>query len=137
MHTQAEAIKEIRKIAKENGLTFKRGNGTINNKPFYRFCERSTNVVVLDNQSFWTAYEDCVSGYIDKLMGNGPKPPVIITCEEYSICDERCWIVKIDEVTQNGGYLDSGELVSAIGSKRAELVITNKAQDYRWIENQK
>jgi hypothetical protein len=129
MYTQSEAIKEIREIAKDNGLTFKRGNITINGKPSYRFCERGTDNVVLDNQLFWTAYENCMNGCIEKITGNTPAPAVTITCEEYEICGERRWLVEEDGV---GGFLDADELVGVLGAERAEMVINNEPCDYQW-----
>lgn len=63
-YTQAEARKEINAIAKENGLVFKRQNATINDKQAYMFTDRKTGAKVIENCTFWSAYEDCVSGQI-------------------------------------------------------------------------
>lgn len=66
-HTQKEAIKEIRAVAKANGLTFKRQNATINNEPAYMFTSRSTGLRVIENCTFWSAYENCMSGYVKEM----------------------------------------------------------------------
>lgn len=63
--TQAQARKEINKIAKENGLVFKRQNATINNSQAYMFTNRATGEKVIENCTFWSAYENCISGYIE------------------------------------------------------------------------
>lgn len=69
MYTQKEAVKEIRAIAKKNGLTFKRQPRlTINNKPAYMFTSRATGQRVLENCTFWTAYESCMNGYIESVL---------------------------------------------------------------------
>lgn len=62
--THAEARKEINKIAKENNLVFKRQNATINNKQAYQFVDRNTGEKVIENCTFWTAYENCMSGFV-------------------------------------------------------------------------
>ncbi len=64
-YTQAEARKEINKIAKENGLMFKRQNATINGLQAYMFTSRQTGIKVIENCTFWSAYELCMSGYIE------------------------------------------------------------------------
>lgn len=62
-----DALKEVRKIAKENGLTFKRMNTSLNGEMRWMFIDRKSGEKVLENCRFWTAYEDCMSGYIDTL----------------------------------------------------------------------
>jgi len=66
-YTQAEAAKEIRAIAKRNGLVFKKQNATINGAQAWMFTDRATGRKVLSYCQFWTAYENCMSGYIDTL----------------------------------------------------------------------
>jgi len=66
-YTQAEAIKEIRKIAKENGMTFKRQDARINGKQAYMFVNRESGAVILSNCTFWSAYQNCMSGAIESL----------------------------------------------------------------------
>jgi len=62
-----DAAKEIRATAKKNGLTFKRMNTTLNGAYLWMFTDRKTGAKVLENCQFWTAYEDCMNGYIDTL----------------------------------------------------------------------
>jgi len=66
MYTQAEARKEINKISKDNGLTFKRQNCTINGAQGYMFTNRSSGSRVIENCTFWSAYENCMSGYVQE-----------------------------------------------------------------------
>ena len=68
-YTQAEARKEINAIAKKNGLLFKRQSATIAGKQAYMFTCRTTGKKVIENRTFWGAYEDCMSGYIANLNG--------------------------------------------------------------------
>ena len=63
-YTQAEARKEINAIAKESNLVFKRQNATINGVQAYMFTNRSTGARVIENCTFWTAYANCMSGYV-------------------------------------------------------------------------
>ena len=65
--TQQEAAKEIRKIAKERGLTFKRQPLQNKSNVLYHFVNRSTHKPVVEDCSFWVAYENCMSGYISGL----------------------------------------------------------------------
>ncbi len=64
-YTQAEARKEINKIAKENGLMFKRQNATINGAQAYMFVNRQTGIKIIEKCTFWSAYANCMSGYIE------------------------------------------------------------------------
>ncbi len=64
-YTQAAARKEINKIAKANGLVFKRQNVTINGSQGYMFTSRLTGLAIIENCTFWSAYADCMSGNID------------------------------------------------------------------------
>ena len=66
-YKQAEAAKEIRATAKENGLIFKKQNATINGAQAWMFTDRATGQKVLENCLFGTAYENCMNGYIDTL----------------------------------------------------------------------
>ena len=63
-YTQAQAAKEIRKIAKDAGMTFKRQNARINGKQAYMFTDRLTGIRIISNCTFWSAYECCMSGYV-------------------------------------------------------------------------
>lgn len=64
--THAEALKKIRAIAKRNGLVFKRQpRMTINGASAYMFVNRESGQRIIENCRFWTAYQDCMSGYID------------------------------------------------------------------------
>lgn len=135
MLNQSVAAKEIRKIARNNGLTFKRIPGaTLNGAALYRFVRRDNGSVVLDNCQFWTAYENCMSGYIDKLGGLGQgKKEVVYQCSEYSVAGDRCWIVKINGKNQ-GGYLSAEELSGVLGEARAQRIIEKEAADYLWSD---
>lgn len=71
--TYGEALKEIRKKARDIGLTFKRSDAKVNNAQLWRFVDRESGRVVIDNTMIWTAYSDCMSGYIktyNKQTGN-------------------------------------------------------------------
>jgi len=68
--TQTEAIKEIRKEAKDNGMTFKRQNATINGKQAYMFVNRKTGSKVIENCTLWSAYDNCQSGYVAEMKVN-------------------------------------------------------------------
>lgn len=63
--TRTQAIKEIRATAKKAGLTFKEQNAYINGQQAYKFTDRATGETKLSNCTFWTAYENCISGYIE------------------------------------------------------------------------
>jgi hypothetical protein len=67
MYTQAEALKEIRAIAKKNGLTFKKMNKKSDGVCLWMFTNRKTGQKILENCRFWTAYADCQSGYLETL----------------------------------------------------------------------
>ena len=65
--THNEMIKEIRKTARNNGLVFKKQNATIDTLQAYKFTNRSTGLLVADNFTIKSAYENCLSGYVDLL----------------------------------------------------------------------
>lgn len=65
--TYAEAMSEVRKTAKVNGMTFKRQNATINGKQAYKFVSRTSAAILGENYTLWSAYENCLSGYVEKL----------------------------------------------------------------------
>lgn len=67
-YTQKEAAKEIRKIARENGMTFKKQNAYINGQQAYMFTNRRTGEKVITNCTFWSAYENCMNGYVESCM---------------------------------------------------------------------
>ena len=69
-YTQKEAIKEIRLEAKKNGMTFKRQNAAINGRQAYMFVNRLTGAKVIENCTFWSAYENCQNGYVEKMKVN-------------------------------------------------------------------
>ena len=60
-------MKEMRKIARDNGLTFKPQNMRINNGQAYMFVNRKTGEKILSNCTFWGAYESCMSGAVQTL----------------------------------------------------------------------
>jgi uncharacterized protein YktB (UPF0637 family) len=63
--TKAQALKEIRTIATENGMTFKRSSSTkINDKPTYTFISKRTGNTLITPTLFWCAYANCMSGYV-------------------------------------------------------------------------
>ena len=64
-YSQAEARKEINKIAKENGLVFKKQDSKINGSQAYMFTNRATGLPVIKDCTFWNAYENCMSGYVE------------------------------------------------------------------------
>ncbi len=66
-YTQAEALKDIRKTAKKNGLTFKKMNTRLEGAYLWKFVNRKTGEDILWNCQFWTAYENCQNGYIETL----------------------------------------------------------------------
>lgn len=63
--TRNEAEKQIRKTAKLAGLTFKKQNSRINSEQSFKFIDRATGETVASNYLFWSAYEDCMSGFIE------------------------------------------------------------------------
>jgi len=70
--TRNEAMKDIRETARNVGLVFKESNHYINGQQAFKFEDRENGMVRLDARLFWTAYEDCMSGYIssyDKESG--------------------------------------------------------------------
>ena len=64
---QAETLAEIRKTARDNGLTFKAQNARINGKQGYKFVNRISGLVVGENFTINSAYEDVCSGYVGNL----------------------------------------------------------------------
>jgi hypothetical protein len=65
--TRAEALSEIRATAKRVGLTFKTTSYlTINGSTAYEFCDKVTGLSKFTNCTFWSAYENCQAGYIDR-----------------------------------------------------------------------
>ena len=60
-----EVLKECRRAAKSVGLTFKRSNMNINNSPAYHFIDRASGIVVLENCTLGSAYNNVCSGYIE------------------------------------------------------------------------
>lgn len=68
--TRNEAAKEMRATAKKAGLTFKKQNAYIGGEQAYKFTDRSTGETKLSNCTFWTAYENCLSGYIESYNIN-------------------------------------------------------------------
>lgn len=65
--TYAEALSEIRKTAKENGMTFKEQNATINGKKAYKFVDCKSGRILGENFTLWSAYENCLNGFIGTL----------------------------------------------------------------------
>jgi len=63
--TASEAIKEIRKEARNNGMTFKKmPNVKLNGSPLYMFVNRKTGERIIWNCLFWMAYQNCLSGMV-------------------------------------------------------------------------
>jgi hypothetical protein len=60
----ADVIKEVRAIARQNGLTFKRSGHYINSGPAYHFICRTSGRIVAENFSLATAYDSALSGYL-------------------------------------------------------------------------
>ncbi len=73
--TTAQAVKEIRKAAKEVGLTFKMGKEKLNGDFLYVFTVRGTDKLVMGGCKIWNAYADIQNGYISSW--NGKKFDVI------------------------------------------------------------
>ena len=65
--TYSEAMSEIRKEAKRQGMTFKKQNSYINGKQAYQFVDRASGSQLGENFTLWSAYENCLSGYISTL----------------------------------------------------------------------
>ena len=65
-----EAEKEIRATAKKAGLTFKKQDAFINGAQAYKFTDRATGETKLSNCTFWTAYENCLSGYVESYSAS-------------------------------------------------------------------
>lgn len=65
--TYTEAMKEVRRIAKKNEMIFKRQNAAINGRVAYKFIDRTTGLLVGENFTLWSAYENCMSGYVDTM----------------------------------------------------------------------
>lgn len=60
-----DMIKEIRAVAKRNGLTFKKQPRlTINGKQAWMFTSRKTGDRVIQDCTLQSAYEDCLSGAV-------------------------------------------------------------------------
>jgi len=68
--TYAEALKDIRKTARDNGMTFKRQKGS---KILFCFVIRGTDKVIEDMYTLWNAYENCMSGYIATINKKGDR----------------------------------------------------------------
>lgn len=71
-YTQHEAAKEIRAIAKKNGLVFKKQDTVVNKRSgerytLWMFTNRITGHKIAGSMRFWDAYSNCLSGYIDTL----------------------------------------------------------------------
>lgn len=65
--TYSEAMKEIRRIARKNGMTFKRQNAKINGSQGYKFISRDSGTTLMSNCTLWSAYDNCMSGHIETL----------------------------------------------------------------------
>ncbi len=68
-YSKTEAMKEIRKAAKDVGLTFKVSNTRFNGAYLYKLIVRKTGEVVMSNYQFSSAYNDFCSGYISSWDG--------------------------------------------------------------------
>lgn len=65
--TYNQALKEIRKEARKAGLVFKKKNVRLNGAYLWKFEDRKMGDTVLDNCTFWTAYDNVCSGYINSF----------------------------------------------------------------------
>jgi len=66
----SQVIKEIRKTARNVGLTFKVSNTRLNGALLYKLCNRKTGEVIISNYQLGTAYNDCCSGFISSWDGD-------------------------------------------------------------------
>ena len=69
-YPKAEALKEIRRAAKDVGLTFKQSNTRLNGAYLFKLVDRKSGQTVMSNYQFWTAYSDYCSGYLSTYDGN-------------------------------------------------------------------
>ena len=65
--TQKDIIKEIRAIAKANGLTLQKSRAYINGKQAYHFTSRLTGETVVSNCTLISAWENALSGYLEQF----------------------------------------------------------------------
>ncbi len=65
--TYNEAMKEINKEFKNLGLQLKGSNATINGMKSYKVLDRDSGVVLDDNFTLWSAYNNLCSGYFETL----------------------------------------------------------------------
>jgi len=62
--TYNETLKEIRKAAREVGLTLKKQNSRINGAQAWKFIDRETGETVMSNCTLSSAYNNVCSGFI-------------------------------------------------------------------------
>ena len=60
-------ISACRKEAAKNGMTFKECSATLNDHKLYKFVNRKTSTVLVDNMTLANAYDNVCSGYISSL----------------------------------------------------------------------
>lgn len=66
--TNAQMVKELRAYAKARGLTFRKANHTVNNLTAYRFVDRKTGALVLDNCTLGATYTDALWGDLSEIL---------------------------------------------------------------------
>ena len=67
--TNKEVIKEVKKYARKLGLVFAKSK----HNNYYHFHDFKTKKIVLDNQTIGVAYENVLSGYIDRYGKHNQK----------------------------------------------------------------
>ena len=65
MNTSNYMIKEVRRAARNNDMTFKQSNVKINGARLWKLVDRKTGELLISNYQLNSAYEDSQSGYID------------------------------------------------------------------------
>lgn len=65
----SETLKSIRKVAKENGLIFKKNGKELNRVALYTLVDRWTGRVYVDDYKITTAFSDACSGFFETVKG--------------------------------------------------------------------
>lgn len=63
--TRAEALTEIRAIVKPLGMEFNRSKTKHNGCSLWILEDSASGKVLIENYDLWTAYSDCMSGYVE------------------------------------------------------------------------
>ncbi len=80
--TYAAAAKECRETARKNGMTFKAQPKQTGTDKLYHFIDRSTHRAIIENCTLWNAYENCMSGYVEKMAPAKPTPAPVSSDEK-------------------------------------------------------